>query len=242
MGAVAVRVSRPAAVLLAPVLIGQGSRVRRRIPVLPEAAGPRSGSEGVGEPLRLTVLGESTAAGVGVERIEDGLAVQLARGLAQRAGRRVDWQLFARTGATVEKARRELLPEASQRPSDVAVVVLGVNDTLRLTGRGGWRRSVAALVAALRAEQDDTGRVLLTGLPDMGAFPALPQPLRTVLGLHSRALDRELRVLAATDPHVRHVPLPSMVEAAEPFSPDGFHPSAGSYRVWAADLVGTLVG
>lgn len=239
MGALVVHVSRPAAVLLAPVLVGQGRRVRRRIPVLPEAAGPRSGSVGVGAPLRLTVLGESTAAGVGVEHIEDGLAVQVARGLAERAGRRVDWLLSARTGATVEHARRDLLPRALA-PADLAVVVLGVNDTLRLTGRGAWRRGVAALVVALRTAQGDGGRVVLTAVPDIGAFPALPQPLRTILGWHARALDREVRALAATDPLLQYVPLPSMVRAVEPFSPDGFHPSATSYRLWAEDLVSAL--
>jgi lysophospholipase L1-like esterase len=231
-------VSRPAAVLLAPVLVGQGARVRRRIPVLPEADGPRSGSVGAGEPLALVVLGESTAAGVGVERFEDGLAARLAHELSGRAGRRVDWRASARTGATARRARTDLLAAALAEPSEVAVVVLGVNDTLRLTGRAAWRRDVSAIVAALRAAQPSTGRVVLAGVPDLGSFPALPRPLRTVLGWHSRALDRELRALARA-PGVVHVPVPALT-GADALATDGFHPGATSYREWAADLADVL--
>ncbi|MCO1655028.1 SGNH/GDSL hydrolase family protein [Pseudonocardia sp. S2-4] len=220
------------------MLLGQGVRVRRRIPVLPEAAGPRAGSVGAGGPLAPAVLGESTAAGVGVERIEDGLATRLAHELADRGGRRVGWRVSARTGATAREARSELLAAAAAEPSDVAVVVLGVNDTLRLTGRAGWRRDVAAMVAALRAVQPPDGRVVLAGVPDLGAFPALPRPLRTVLGRHSRALDRELRALARA-PGVLHAPVPTLT-GADALATDGFHPGATSYRDWAAALADRL--
>ncbi len=219
---------------MAPVLLGQGVRVRRRIPVLPEADGPRAGSTAGGTPLALVVLGESTAAGVGVARIEDGLGTRLAHELAARVGRRVDWRVSARAGSTARRARADLLPAALAEPSDIAVIVLGVNDTLGLTGRGAWRRDVAAIVAALRAAQPPGGRVVLTGVPDLGTFPALPRPLRTVLGWHSRALDRELRTIARA-PGVLHAAVPA-VSGVDALATDGFHPGATSYREWAADL------
>ncbi len=53
---------------LAPLLLWQGRHVRRVTPRLPEAAGPRAGTTGHGPPLRLLVLGDSAAAGVGVAR------------------------------------------------------------------------------------------------------------------------------------------------------------------------------
>src|ERR1039458_811528 len=76
MGEAAVRVSRPVAVAAAPVIVVQGRQVRRATPVLPEAAGPREGTEGAGEhgaELALLVLGESTAAGVGAGTQAGGL-------------------------------------------------------------------------------------------------------------------------------------------------------------------------
>jgi lysophospholipase L1-like esterase len=220
------------AAVLAPVLLGQGIRVRRRTPVLPEAAGPRHGSSGAGEPLRLVVLGESTAAGVGVDRIEDGLTGRFARELADRTGRQVRWTLCARSGATAAHARHALLPAAVLEPSDLALVVLGVNDTLRLTGRTAWRRTVATVVADLRA----TGsRVLLAGVPDLGTFTGLPQPLRAVLGSQSRMLDAELRALA-DGTAVQHAPTPALTALEAPFAEDGFHPGAAAYRMWGAQL------
>ena len=55
-----------AMVVLSPLLICQGMYVRRVTPKLPEADGPRSGEAGSGALLRLLVLGDSAAAGVGV--------------------------------------------------------------------------------------------------------------------------------------------------------------------------------
>jgi len=55
-----------AMVVLSPLLVCQGIYVRRVTPKLPEADGPRSGEAGSGALLRLLVLGDSAAAGVGV--------------------------------------------------------------------------------------------------------------------------------------------------------------------------------
>jgi len=75
--------------LLAPLLVWQGKQTRRTTPRLPEAGGEPHGQYGDGEPaLRLLVIGESTAAGVGVAHHQDGLASQLARGGGAHIGNR----------------------------------------------------------------------------------------------------------------------------------------------------------
>ncbi len=81
--------SRLLALVLSPVLARQGRRVRQRTPLLPEAAGERGGEAGAdldGQPLRLLVVGESTAAGVGVAHQDEGLAHRFATELAERRG------------------------------------------------------------------------------------------------------------------------------------------------------------
>lgn len=231
---------RPAGVLLAPVLVRQGARVRRETPVLPEAGGNRSGLEGPadGRPaLRLLVLGESSAAGVGVAQQRDGLAGQLAVEIAARHGTPVIWQVVARTGATARAAARELVP-AAHGPYDLVVVVLGVNDALRLRSRRPWRAHASGILDALAPQLAPGGQILLAGVPALGAFPALPQPLRTVLGWHARALDLELGAIAARRPGVLHAPAPGLSD--ELFAEDGFHPNGTAYARWAqqiADLV-----
>ena len=52
---------------LLPVLFVQGTKVRKNTPRLLEASGERQGIVGKGKPLSLLILGDSAAAGVGVE-------------------------------------------------------------------------------------------------------------------------------------------------------------------------------
>jgi hypothetical protein len=50
---------------LGPLLLAQGLYVRRKTPLLPEPPGARSGFAGTGRLLRVLILGDSAAAGVG---------------------------------------------------------------------------------------------------------------------------------------------------------------------------------
>ena len=241
VGAVAVSVSRPAALALAPVLLRQAKRVRATASVLPEAEGERVGVQSAGDAsagLRLLVVGESTAAGVGVAHQRDALPDRLAAELARRHGRSVEWTVSARTGATASYTRRELVPVAPGG-QDVIVVALGANDAMRLTPRRKWRAKVQALVDELDDHLRPGGRVLLAGVPTLGRFGILPQPLRAVLGWHARALDRELGRLARRQPHVTHAPMPAL-QWPTMFAADGFHPNAAAYRVWAEHLAAAM--
>ncbi len=83
-------------IALAPILLWQGRKVRQRTLRLPEAGGARTGSLGQGLPLRVLLLGDSAAAGVGVGRQEEALAGQLAAQLSSEY--QVAWQLLAESG------------------------------------------------------------------------------------------------------------------------------------------------
>jgi lysophospholipase L1-like esterase len=100
------RAMQPLAYALAPVLIYQGMGLRRRIPRLAEAADPAGIAAGAAPAVRLAVLGDSTAAGVGAARHQDALAGFLAAAVAGRTGRQVSWRAVARSGATSQTARR----------------------------------------------------------------------------------------------------------------------------------------
>ena len=241
MGVLAVHSVRPAAAFLAPLLIRQGARVRRETPILPEASGLRHGTEGdsAGPALRVVILGESTAAGVGVSTQQEGLARLFAAELATRTDKRIDWRVFAKSGATAKHARYKLLPLACRDSHDLALIVLGVNDTLGMRSRTAWRRTLTAIIQTLQSEQRPNGRVILAGIPDLAAFPSLPQPMRTVLSLQSRALDRQLGLLARPGTAVQHVPAPAL-DADDFFSEDGFHPNAAAYQQWAAHLAESI--
>ena len=65
-----------------PLMYIQGMIVRKYAAELPEAIGPRAGTIGHGKPLRVLVLGDSSAAGVGVNTQDEAIAGQLAAQLA----------------------------------------------------------------------------------------------------------------------------------------------------------------
>ncbi|OFW46709.1 MAG: hypothetical protein A2003_04010 [Acinetobacter sp. GWC1_38_13] len=52
---------------LMPIIVAQGIVVKQRTPKLLEPIGERQGIVGLGRPLSLLILGDSAAAGVGVE-------------------------------------------------------------------------------------------------------------------------------------------------------------------------------
>jgi lysophospholipase L1-like esterase len=232
--------SRMAAVALSP-LLRQARRVRKRIPSLPEALGERSGLEHAPDGrglLRLLVIGDSTAAGVGVTYMRDALPPQLAAILAACRGCPVAWTVSARNGATARFTAEELVPTAPVE-QDIAVVMVGVNDALRMTPRQTWSASLERLVDALQQHVRPGGQIVIAGLPNLSQFRAFPQPLRAVLGWHGRALDREILQIAGRRPAVTRVAMPPAAWP-EMFAEDRFHPNAAAYRALAAHFAAAL--
>src|SRR5918995_2427493 len=120
---------------LGPVYALQGRYVRRVTPRLPEAPGPRAGTLGAGSEVRLLVLGDSAAAGVGAPSQDEALCGCLTSELAQSF--RVSWALVARSGATTAGTTRHLAGTPAAR-FDVAVVSLGGNDVMGQRRLARW--------------------------------------------------------------------------------------------------------
>jgi len=232
------RIVAAAAFPLLPVLFAQGRGVRRRTPRLPDAAGPKEGVVPGAEPaLRLLVIGESTVAGIGAATHQTALTGHVAAALARRTGRAVRWRAAGRSGANARQAA-ELVDALPDEAADAVVISLGVNDTLRFRTPARWARDVERLIAAVRGRVGPAP-VLLSPVPPMHAFPALPQPLRSVLGARARLLDAALARLPSRLPGVGHVP--TWVDAAPHlFCADGFHPSEAGYEVIGGRLAAEL--
>lgn len=228
--------------LLAPLLVPQGIRLLCSIPRLPEASGPRTGrvtGAGTRAPMTLLVHGESTAVGVGVATHDHGLAGHLARMLAADH-REVTWAVGGRNGARARGGHKRRRPvPAIEGRFDLVVIALGVNDTLGLTSIARWRAGMTRISGEALEHLEPGGRVVLTGVPRIDRFPALPMPLRWVMGRHARALDAVLAQLSRADPRLTHVPTPPMVDGLD-LAHDGFHPSAAGYTRWACHLHDTL--
>jgi len=115
--------------MLLPRVIAQGPRTRRRVPCLPPARPPHHGLvPGVGKPIRLLALGESTVCGVGLASGDESVAATTARALARLTGRPIAWRAEGLSGATVSDARERLLPRIAPEPADPLLVAFGLND------------------------------------------------------------------------------------------------------------------
>lgn len=216
---------------LAPVLLVQARRVQRHALHLPEAAGPRTGTVGVGPPLRLLIIGDSSAAGVGVQDQRDAVAGQLSQALGR--ARSVTWHLVANTGATtpsmLARLNTEELPEA-----DIALIILGVNDVTRGGPRAGWLRRHAQLREVLRT-RCGLRRIYVSQIPPVGAFPLLPNPLRWLLGRRAVRFDTALAAALQAQDDCSYLQFPDTLDP-EDMAEDGFHPGPVIYTAWAKEI------
>jgi lysophospholipase L1-like esterase len=220
---------------LLPLLALQARHVRRVTPRLPEPDGPREGRRGAGTPLRLLILGDSAAAGVGVSHQDEALAGCLVRELADLPA--LEWRLLARTGDTTADTLHALRDFPDVR-CDVVVTSLGVNDVTRLRSANAFVSLQQQLIEHLRT-RCGARRILISGLPPMHAFPALPPPLRGFIGRHARRLDDALAAWLATQADCEHLPFGEL-PAADMMATDGFHPGPPIYADWAQRLAGRI--
>lgn len=230
-------------VALLPLLIAQGKRVRATALKLPEAAGERHGVAGTGRvALRVLIVGDSSAAGVGVGTQDEAFAGQLAQALAERTGAAVGWQLVATSGHTAQDAARALA-SATLATADLLVTALGVNDVVGRTRPAHFLRSLDEIhaLAVARAQVTHTWHC---GLPPMGTFALLPQPLRAILGRDAAHLDHALVNHLEGQAGRLHLPLPEApgLPGKHDSTPegwmarDGFHPGLLGYRQWGRQV------
>ncbi len=216
---------------LFPFALPQAAWVRLTAPRFAPAAGPASGRVGEGRPLRLLAVGDSVIAGVGAERVEEALVWGTSQMLANRLGRRVQWTARGRIGEKSRTLLKQLSSDSLESSYDVVIVSVGVNDITSMTSPAEWRGNVTALLQHI-ADRSPEAVIAVAGIPPLGAFPLLPQPLRFAAGQRGLAFDRELMRVVSEFSQALHVPV-RFSPCASKFSADGFHPSPSSYSVFA---------
>ncbi|MBJ7904965.1 SGNH/GDSL hydrolase family protein [Streptomyces sp. NPDC003656] len=204
-----------------------------------------SGFEEPGEPpLRLTLLGDSTAAGQGVHRAGQTPGALLASGLAAVAERPVVLKNVALPGAQSDDLERQVaLVLASPLPvPDVCVIMVGAND---VTHRMPPTRSVRYLSAAVRRLRTAGAEVVVGTCPDLGTIEPVQQPLRWLARRASRQL-AAAQTIGVVEQGGRTVSLGDLLGpefAANPrelFGPDSYHPSAEGYATAAMAVLPTV--
>src|SRR5262249_60945031 len=111
----------------------------------PPGADGGYGAEQAGAPISLVVLGDSAAAGFGVELPRETVGAVIASGLADRLLRPVQLKCFAVVGAQSAGLPPQVEDALELRP-DIAFICVGGND---VTARVSTRTAVRMLAAAV---------------------------------------------------------------------------------------------
>lgn len=191
--------------------------------------------------LRLVLLGDSAALGVGVEWLSDTLGGQLARLLAEGSPQSGERHVLLSSVGVAGSRCTDLSTQVARallgdRP-DVAVVLIGANDA---TGLRSPEDAAAHLATAVRRLREAGVQVVVGTCPDLGAVRSIAVPLRQLTGWLGRRIARA-QARAVTEAGGAVVDLGGETGAvfradAGTLCYDGFHPSADGYRVWAHAL------
>jgi lysophospholipase L1-like esterase len=184
-------------------------------------------------PLRMAMIGDSSAAGVGVASDVHTPGALLAMGLSEHSGRPVELLSTAFTGARSSDLASQVgraLGAASPQQLDIAVIMIGAND---VTHRVRPADSIRDLRAAVRTLRAAGAQVVVGTCPDLGTIRPIAQPLRYLARRWSRAL-AAAQTIAVVEADGRTVSLgdllgPSFAKQRHWFSEDGFHPSEHGY-------------
>ncbi|MEY3975102.1 MAG: hypothetical protein RLZZ33_157 [Pseudomonadota bacterium] len=222
--------------LMLPWVLPQAVWVRRHTPRFRAPADELRGQFGEHPTRRIIGVGDSIIAGVGAHQAAETIISQLALHWHETTGTAIEWMGYGKIGA--RSSRVKSLVESLERDDRVALVLIsaGVNDITGLTFTHQWLADLDAVVVTLQ-QRFPNSRLALLGIPPLDVFPALPLPLRQVLGWRAAHFDRAARRYCDSTPAVCYVPIHSRPEPDE-FSSDGFHPSAASYAALARDIVG----
>lgn len=229
----------------AAFLLAEASYARWRVGDITTEPFPVDGTylaPGVSEEvIRLAILGDSAAAGLGADHATDTPGVLIAQGLAEVSQRPV--QLV---NAAVVGARTSDLPSQIDRIEefhpDLAVVFIGAND---VTHRVSPSTSVRHLDQAVRQLRALDCEVVVGTCPDLGTVRPLPQPLRAIGRRWSRQL-AAAQMITVVEAGGRAVSLAALLGAEfdrdpeDYFSSDRFHPSSLGYRRLAEVILPTV--
>jgi lysophospholipase L1-like esterase len=227
------------------LLLAEALLARRAIGTTDGRVPDATGWYGRGRPgpaIKVALLGDSSAAGYGVDSVEQTPGAWLGSGVAERADRRVHVREYTLVGAQSSDLSQQVTRALLTDP-DVAVILIGTND---VTHTRLPSASVRFLSEAVRRLQEADVAVVVGTCPDLGTVSPLPPPLRQVARAWSRRL-AAAQTIAVVEAGGRTISLGSILGpefAAAPallFGPDQFHPSAAGYEALARVLVPSVL-
>lgn len=226
------------------LLAGQAQFARYRIGLPSEDPLDADGryGDGDGEPIRFAMLGDSAAAGLGVDEPRQTTGAVLAAGIADAAGRPVEYRCLAKVGAQSADLSAQV-EQAQELGVELVAMIIGANDVTHAVLPA---TSVRLLSDAVRALEAAGIRTVVGTCPDLGTIRPIPHPLRLMARSWSRSLAAAQSV-GVVEAGGRTVALADILgpefdaHPEEFFGPDRFHPSVTGYRSLAVALLPSVL-
>lgn len=231
-----------------PYLYFAVKKLRKTIPVLPNADDLQGQIGNHHITKTLLFLGESAIAGVGVQSNNDALAGQLSDRLSIMYNCNIHWEVLAHTGYDSQQVIDVLLPQLKNQQYDLILIQLCVNDTLKLIPPVYYSLRIEQIINHLKQKYQNSKILFVNNAPirDM-SFPFLVKYiLGNILDQYAHVLEDLVAQhediyfisdkLQYTDWQKRYPDIPR-----EDFFSDGVHPSAFTYARWAEDIAEYII-
>ena len=207
---------------------------QKNTPRLAEPEGERIGQKGVGKSLSLLILGDSAAAGVGVNVQDDALLGSILKELSSEFS--IQFYLHATTGFTTDQVIQSIQTLETQH-FDVIITSVGVNDITKFTSPQAWIAKQKQLYQILK-HKFSPQLTIASGVPPMDQFPALPNPLAWLFGQYAKAMNLELGQFVAQQKQMEWIEydLKKFLTLNLAMAKDGFHPSKEIYQYWGKQV------
>jgi len=186
---------------------------------------------------RVWFVGERGELSLGVRTHELSLPAFFARRRAARSGRGTAWSIASAPSSSLRqlpaivRGHRELLREC-----ELAVVMVGITDALRVMPPERWEQHLRDTVDALLDALPPTGRVLLGEIPPLDNAGSLSRPARVAAGVHGQALNARARSVADDHERVDVVGFPEELTRSVWRPEAEEHRYRDTYAVWGAHL------
>lgn len=195
-----------------------------------------------GTPIEFVMMGDSSAAGVGVTLAAQTPGAVMAHQLATALNRPVRLRCTAVPKALSAGLAAQVTSVVSS-PPDLVLISIGAND---ITHRTRTSLAVAQLDRAVRELIASGAKVVVGTCPDLSSLEGMQPPLRWITQFWCREL-AAAQTMAAVRAGARTVSLANSLRAEfgsrphEFFAEDRFHPSAAGYLRAAEAMLPSLI-
>lgn len=195
-----------------------------------------------GTPIEFVLMGDSSAAGVGVTLAAQTPGAVMAHQLSIALNRPVQLRCPAVPGALSAGLVAQVASIVSN-PPDLVLIFVGAND---ITHRTRTSVAVAQLDRAVRDLVTSGAKVVVGTCPDLSSLEGMQPPLRWITQFWCREL-AAAQTIAAVRAGARTVSLVNTLRAEfgsrshEFFAEDRFHPSAAGYLRAAEAMLPSLI-